>query len=56
MIPLDLEAQLLAEIEDNLEDLRGSLASVATDSLRVGGDQNMPLLQETGGEVIVRAA
>jgi len=39
--------------EKLLEDLRKALASIAEDTIRVGGDQNVPLKQTADGKLQV---
>lgn len=55
MIPLEVEAQMLENSESYLGDLRGALGSVATDVIRLGGDQNTPILQDSSNKVVVRS-
>lgn len=54
-IPLDLEAQLLESIKNLLDSIEDALGSVATDVLRVGGDQNTPFAQRaTTNDLLVQ--
>jgi len=39
--------------EKLLEDIRKALASIGLDTLRVGGDQNIPLKQTADGKLVV---
>jgi len=52
MIPLSLDGTVdLKELYTLLDKLTKALASIAQDTVRVGGDQNIPFKQTTDGKL-----